>query len=73
MTQCTKCHLNAIEGEEICMSHLLEPFGPRKSKKELKAEAVRKHNAKFDYDKANPKTSAEIIREALLEVVGSIK
>lgn len=44
-----------------------------KSKKELKAEAVRKHNEKFDYDKANPKQLTELLTEYVRDVIGSIK
>lgn len=73
MSQCTKCNLDAIEGEEICMTHLLEPFGPRKSKREIKAEAVRKHNERFEFIKANPKPLSEQLTEYVREVFGSIK
>lgn len=70
---CTDCNSWAVNGKERCSLHLFNPVPPLKTKKEMKLEAIRKHNEKFDYDKANPKTSAEIIQQAFLDVVKSIK
>lgn len=70
---CTDCNSWAVNGKERCSFHLFNPVPPRKTKKEIKLEAIRKHNLRFDYVKANPKTSAEIIKQALLDVVKTIK
>jgi len=43
------------------------------TKKELKREAIRKHNELYLYRKANPKSNRDIVRDALLDVVKSIK
>lgn len=43
------------------------------TKKELKKKAIAEHNAKFEYDKANPKSDKELILQAFREVVSSIK
>lgn len=69
---CTDCNSWAVNGKERCSLHLFNPAPLRKTKKEMKLEAIRKHNEKFDYDKANPKTSTEIIRQALHEFVKTI-
>lgn len=42
------------------------------SRKEKK-EAVRKHNERYLAEKANPKSSQEKIREAVLDVIKQIK
>lgn len=43
------------------------------TKKEKKAERIRKHNEQYLYEKVNPKSDRVIIKQALLDVVKSIK
>lgn len=45
----------------------------RNLKREAKAEAIRKHNERFEYLKANPVSTTEQIQQAFLEVLKSVK
>lgn len=70
---CICCEHPAMDNETRCAFHTFHNSAPPKTRKQLKAEAIRKHNEAFEHDKANPKSTTEIVREALLDVVGSIK
>lgn len=70
---CTECDSLVVPGKVRCYLHLFNPIPARKTIKEMKREAVRKHNEEFEKNKANPISLEELLRKAFLDVVRSVR
>lgn len=70
---CADCDSLVVPGKTHCSLHLFNPIPTRKTIKEMKREAVRKHNEEFEKNKANPISLEELLRKAFLDVVRSVR